>query len=101
MESRLMEYLVVYDVDTTTPDGERRLRQVAKVREGYGLRVQKSVFEMTCTAAQLPRLRQALADIIDKTRDNIRLYWLKEGTLNAVERLGIAELAPHRGDHIL
>src|SRR2546423_2548623 len=96
-----MEYLAVYDVDTTTPAGQRRLRQVAKACEGYGLRVQKSVFEMTCTAAQLPRLRQTLADIIDKTRDNIRLYRLQEGTLNTVERLGIAELAPHRGDIIM
>ena len=96
-----MEYLVVYDVDTTTPAGERRLRQVAKVCEGYGLRVQKSVFEITCTAAQLPRLRQTLIDIIDKTRGDIRLYRLPEGTLGTVERLGIAELAPHHSDHIL
>jgi CRISPR-associated protein Cas2 len=96
-----MEYLVTYDVDTTTPDGQRRLRRVAKICEGYGLRVQKSVFEITCTTAQLPALRQTLTDTIDKTLDNIRLYRLQAGTLNTVERLGTAELAPHHGDHIL
>ncbi len=96
-----MEYLVTYDVDTTTPEGERRLRQVAKICEGHGIRVQKSVFEVTCTAAQLPALRQRLADTIDKTLDNIRLYRLQEGTLATVDRLGIAEIAPHYGDHIV
>ena len=96
-----MEYLIVYDVDTTTPAGERRLRRVAKICEGDGLRVQKSVFEVTCTAAQLPAIRQKLNDTIDQRTDNIRLYRLHQGTLHAVERLGIAEAASHRGDHIL
>jgi CRISPR-associated protein Cas2 len=96
-----MEYLVTYDVDTTTPDGQRRLRRVAKICEGHGIRVQKSVFEVSCTAAQLPALRQKLSDVIDHTLDNIRLYRLTAGTLQTVERLGIAQLAPHYGDHII
>lgn len=96
-----MEYLVTYDVDTTTPAGQRRLRRVAKICEGYGIRVQQSVFEVTCTTAQLPALRQRLADTINHTTDNIRLYHLPAGTLHAVERLGIAQPAPHHGDHIL
>ncbi|MFX0591469.1 CRISPR-associated endonuclease Cas2 [Melissospora conviva] len=96
-----MEYLVTYDVDTTTPEGQRRLRRVAKICEGYGHRVQKSVFEVTCTSAQLPRLRQELTDVINHTVDNIRLYRLTAGSLQNVERLGIAQLAPHQGDHIL
>ncbi|BCJ58208.1 CRISPR-associated endonuclease Cas2 [Micromonospora endophytica] len=96
-----MEYLITYDVDTTTKQGERRLRRVAKVCEGYGIRVQKSVFEVTCTAAQLPSLRQQLIDIIDAQADSIRLYRLTAGSLRAVECLGAARLAPHHGDHIL
>ncbi|MEV0569283.1 CRISPR-associated endonuclease Cas2 [Dactylosporangium sp. NPDC050588] len=96
-----MEYLVTYDVDTTTPAGAQRLRRVAKICEGHGIRVQKSVFEVACTAAQLPALRQLLSDVIDHTVDNIRMYRLTTGTLQAVERLGVAQLAPHHGDHIL
>ncbi|MEV6342776.1 CRISPR-associated endonuclease Cas2 [Actinoplanes sp. NPDC051851] len=96
-----MEYLLTYDVDTTTPAGQRRLRRVAKTCEGYGIRVQKSVFEVTCTPAQLPVLKQKLTDIIDRALDDIRLYRLTQGTLQTVERLGRAELAPHHGDHIL
>lgn len=96
-----MEYLVTYDVDTTTPEGQRRLRRVAKICEGYGIRVQKSVFEVACTGAQLPALRQKLADIIDQRADSIRLYRLPAGALQAVDRLGNAQLAPHHGDHVL
>jgi CRISPR-associated protein Cas2 len=96
-----MEYLIAYDVDTTTADGQRRLRRVAKICEGYGHRVQKSVFEVACTEAQLPLIRQKLADTIDAQLDNIRMYRLAQGTLSTVERLGRAELAPHHGDHII
>lgn len=96
-----MEYLIAYDVDTTTPAGARRLRQVAKICEGRGIRVQKSVFEVTCTAAELPSIRQQLVDTIDHTLDNIRLYRLHEGTLATVDRLGIAQSTPHHTDHIL
>jgi CRISPR-associated protein Cas2 len=96
-----MEYLLTYDVDTRTPAGERRLRHVAKICEGYGIRVQKSVFEVICTRAQLPRLRQQLLDIIDRGTDDVRLYRVPDGTLNAAERLGAGQPAPHRGDHVL
>ena len=41
----IMEVLVTYEISTESPDGERRLRRVAKLCEGYGHRVQKSVFE--------------------------------------------------------
>jgi CRISPR-associated protein Cas2 len=96
-----MEYLVAYDVDTTTPDGARRLRRVAKICEGRGIRVQKSVFEVTCTPAEYPALRQHLADTISPMLDTIRLYRLHEGTFATVDRLGNAQPAPHHGDHIL
>ena len=96
-----MEYLVTYDVETVTPEGQRRLRRVAKICEGYGLRVQKSVFEVACTRAQLPALRQKLMDVIQNSTDSIRLYRLPAEALDTVELLGIAAIAPHTGDHIL
>lgn len=44
-----MYILVTYDVDTTTKEGARRLRQVAKACQDYGQRVQNSVFECELT----------------------------------------------------
>ena len=47
-----MYILVTYDVDTTSKEGARRLRCVAKACIDYGQRVQNSVFECEVTEAQ-------------------------------------------------
>ena len=47
-----MHILVTYDVDTTSKEGARRLRHVAKACIDYGQRVQNSVFECEVTEAQ-------------------------------------------------
>ncbi|GAA0591768.1 CRISPR-associated endonuclease Cas2 [Kutzneria viridogrisea] len=90
-----MELLVTYDVDTTTPEGQRRLRQVAKACEGTGHRVQKSVFEIVCSPQQRLRLEARLRDIIDATTDSIRIYQLDQGSLARAKHLGAAIRAPH------
>src|ERR1700761_9168358 len=53
LERVLMDLILTYDVDTTTAHGRRRLRQVAKLCEGYGTRVQKSVFEIVASEIDL------------------------------------------------
>lgn len=40
-----MYILITYDVDTTSKEGARRLRNVARACINYGQRVQNSVFE--------------------------------------------------------
>ncbi|MGQ4616275.1 CRISPR-associated endonuclease Cas2 [Nocardia sp. R7R-8] len=90
-----MELLITYDVETATPAGARRLRQVAKICEGYGHRVQKSVFEITCTPTTRLRLEAALARTIDPVRDSIRIYQLDRGTFETTQHLGAAVQPPH------
>ena len=62
-----MDLLLTYDVDTTTPEGRRRLRKVAKLCEGHGLRVQKPVLEIVASEIDLLELMDAVEDIIDRT----------------------------------
>ncbi|GAA5056699.1 CRISPR-associated endonuclease Cas2 [Nocardia callitridis] len=90
-----MELLVTYDVETITPQGARRLRKVAKICEGYGHRVQKSVFEVTCTATTRLQLEAALAKTIDPAHDSIRIYHLDRGTFTSARHLGAATTPPH------
>jgi CRISPR-associated protein Cas2 len=71
-----MQVLVTYDVNTTTPEGERRLRRVAQVCVNFGQRVQKSVFECALTEIQYEALKRQLLDIIDGRVDSLRLYRL-------------------------
>ena len=83
-----MEVLVSYDVNTETSEGERRLRRVAKLCEGYGHRVQKSVFECIVSPADYLRLVADLVSIIDPAIDSVLLYRLREPFNQYVRRLG-------------
>ena len=73
-----MEILVVYDVSTSEPEGQRRLRRVAKIMEAYGQRVQKSVFECILAPEQMELLHADLDLAINKDEDSIRIYRLRE-----------------------
>lgn len=73
-----MELLVVYDISTESTQGERRLRQVAKICEGFGQRVQKSVFECQLDAGQQRRLLHELRAVIDPKTDRVAVYRLRE-----------------------
>ena len=74
-----MLIIVCYDVNTETREGRRRLRRVAKVCEGIGQRVQKSVFECRVGRMQYEDLERRLLDEINDKEDNLRLYCLAEG----------------------
>ena len=71
-----MQVLVAYDVSTTTPEGERRLRRVAQVCVNFGQRVQKSVFECAVTEMQYEVLKRELLALIDVQVDSLRFYRL-------------------------
>lgn len=83
-----MLILITYDVDTTTKEGEKRLRKVAKECVNYGQRVQNSVFECLLTEAQLVVLKSLLSSIIDDTTDSIRFYFLGNNWQRKIETLG-------------
>lgn len=73
-----MLIIVAYDVSTETREGRRRLRRVAKICEGIGQRVQKSVFECQVDLMQYEELERRLLAEIDEKEDNLRLYRLTE-----------------------
>jgi CRISPR-associated protein Cas2 len=73
-----MLVIVCYDVNTEAKAGRRRLRRVAKVCEGTGQRVQKSVFECQVTLAEFEALERRLLEEIDVEQDCLRLYRMPE-----------------------
>ena len=83
-----MLVLVTYDVNTTTPEGRRRLRQVAKQCVNYGQRVQNSVFECLVDQAQFLVLRKRLEEIVDPEKDSLRYYILVNNWKNRVQHYG-------------
>ena len=70
--------IVGYDVSTETKEGRRRLRRVAKVCEGTGQRVQKSLFECQVDQMQYEELERRLLAEINLEEDCLRLYRLTE-----------------------
>jgi CRISPR-associated protein Cas2 len=73
-----MLVIVCYDVNTETRQGRRRLRRVAKVCEGVGQRVQKSVFECQVNLMQMEDLERRLLAEISLDEDCLRLYRLAD-----------------------
>jgi len=83
-----MYLLVAYDVATSSQDGARRLRRVAKVCLDYGQRVQNSVFECKLEPAHYVEFKQRILEIINPELDSIRFYNLSNNWQKRVEHHG-------------
>ncbi|MEF2967713.1 CRISPR-associated endonuclease Cas2 [Paenibacillus sp. M1] len=86
-----MLVLVTYDVSTLDSEGQRRLRNVSKICQNYGQRVQNSVFECIVDATEFTTLKLKLADVIDEDQDSLRFYQLGNNYKNKVEHIGVKE----------
>lgn len=81
--------LITYDVKTSSEDGEKRLRKVAKQCTNYGQRVQNSVFECNVNPGQFIELRHKLEEIIDLKVDSLRYYFLGSNWERRIEHVGV------------
>ena len=95
-----MLVLITFDVNTQTEAGRRRLRQVAKCCEDYGLRVQGSVFECVLDSAQLKLVQHRLDALIDPTCDSLRYYNLGNRTQRNVRHVG-AKATPNMEEPLI
>ena len=85
---RRRQWMVVsYDITD-----DRRRTKVMKTLEGYGRRVQYSVFECEVRPAQVGELQQRLRRIIRPEQDSIRFYLLCEECLGKVVTLGLGTI---------
>ena len=66
-----MLVLVTYDIS----DNKRRTR-LATFLEGYGRRVQKSVFECFLNQDEMQDLHQRIQRRVNPEEDSVRFYWL-------------------------
>jgi len=83
-----MMVLVSYDVSTTTSDGRKRLRKIAKGCLDFGRRVQNSVFECDVDPGQWEKLKSRLLGIFDDSEDSLRFYFLGSSWKKRVEHHG-------------
>ena len=78
-----MLVLVVYDITS-----DKRRNKLAIFLEGYGRRVQDSVFECFLNLVEMRELYQQVAKRIDEADDDVRFYWISADALSRVLTLG-------------
>jgi CRISPR-associated protein Cas2 len=83
----MLFYVVTYDVPC-----DKRRRKIAKLLEGYGQRVQYSVFECVLTDNQYQELKQRMKKRVNLTEDSVRFYPLSGHTRSQIEAWGNEEI---------
>lgn len=64
-------HIVVYDIAN-----DKRRNRIARILEGYGERVQYSVFECVLGKGQFDKLWEEVADVLEGPEDSVRAYRL-------------------------
>jgi CRISPR-associated protein Cas2 len=79
-----MRVVVSYDISD-----DKRRRKVAEIMEGYGYRVQYSVFECNLTKNQMAAMKQALRPYVkSREMDSIRFYPLPADAVALIQVMG-------------
>ncbi|MCW5590291.1 MAG: CRISPR-associated endonuclease Cas2 [Legionellales bacterium] len=96
-----MLVLITYDVNVTSTDGQKRLRNIAKTCLDYGMRVQCSVFECEIDPAQFIVLKNKLLTIFDSELDSLRFYFLGKKGKEKVEHYGVKDIPDPLRDSLI
>ena len=78
-----MLVLVVYDI----PNDKRRTK-LSKFLEGYGRRVQFSVFECFLNLDEMRQLHEKVKKLVKPAEDNVRFYWISQEAVSRVLTIG-------------
>ena len=93
MRGKALRYVICYDI----PDNARRTK-VAKCLDGYGDRVQFSIFEALIDHTLLAKLTTRLEELIDEKEDSVRIYTICAGCADKTRKLGITSEGPEIGE---
>jgi CRISPR-associated protein Cas2 len=79
----MLFYIVVYDIPC-----DKRRKKVSDLLEGYGKRVQYSVFECVLNQDKCNELKARLRKQIKLSEDSVRFYPLSQHTFSKIEIWG-------------
>ncbi|KAF3887643.1 MULTISPECIES: CRISPR-associated endonuclease Cas2 [Nostocales] len=78
-----MLVVVVYDI----PNDKRRTK-LSNFLEGYGRRVQFSVFECFLSLDEMRQLYEKVKKLVKPVEDNVRFYWISQEAVERVLTIG-------------
>jgi CRISPR-associated protein Cas2 len=96
-----MMVLITYDVSLESASGRKRLRQIAKICQDYGTRVQYSVFECDIDPALWVTFKAKLLNTFDSDVDSLRFYMLGKNWRSKVEHHGAKPALDLFGDALI
>ncbi len=96
MADSRQRYVICYDIAD-----DRRRRRVAECLEGYGERVQDSVFEAMLDRRLLDKLMELVKPNLDDGEDRLVIYSLCRACDGRRIDLGVAAAAPRVGDPLV
>ena len=69
-----MYIIAMYDINTETSAGRKRLRQIFKLMKKYLIHIQNSVFEGELTKAKFEELKLKTMDIMEAKIDSVIFF---------------------------
>jgi CRISPR-associated protein Cas2 len=78
-----MLVVVVYDI----PDDKRRTK-LSNFLEGYGQRIQLSVFECFLSLEEMRQLYDDVKKRVKPSEDDVRFYWISQDAVSRVLTIG-------------
>jgi CRISPR-associated protein Cas2 len=78
-----MNMIVAYDIAEP-----RRLNRVAKVLKDYGIRVQKSIFEVDVDARAFGEMKARIEEVIEAAEDGVKYFPVCEKCSGTLEIIG-------------
>jgi CRISPR-associated protein Cas2 len=92
----MLFYVITYDIPS-----DKRRKKVSNLLEGYGRRVQYSVFECILSAQKYQELKDRLQPRVKLSEDSIRFYPVSQHTFNQVEVWGGVPLTSAPGSIVI
>ncbi|NBO32543.1 MAG: CRISPR-associated endonuclease Cas2 [Cyanobacteria bacterium WB6_1B_304] len=92
----MLLYVITYDIPS-----DKRRKKVSDLLEGYGRRVQYSVFECVLAPKKFEELKTRLAKRVNLAEDSIRFYPLSSHALGQVILWGGVPLTSPPGSMII
>jgi CRISPR-associated protein Cas2 len=91
-----MFIIVCYDIPSN-----RRRNQVAQTLEGFGYRVQESVYECEVSTEQFGKMKQKVLKRIETREDAVRYYSLCVDCLTKIEIIGLGEVRRNKKFYVV
>lgn len=90
---RVRNYVVIYDISSDrkarwASHSEYRRAKIARLLLEFGIRTQKSVFELTIPSSKMEKIAGIVSKIANHSKDKIYIYPMESKLLDKVIRKG-------------